>query len=252
MQVGRDKWTLTPAPRPDARLRLICFHHAGGGAYGFAPWARRLRADVELVAVQLPGRENRAGEPAMTSVEAVLDAVEAALGETLDRPYALFGHSLGAVLAYLFACRAQGLGAGGAPTRLFRSAAIPPPLRDDENATPAAISDAALIRKLTRLGGTPAAVLEDPRLLKSFLPALRADFDLLSRCVYDGGPPLPMPATLFRGRDDRSVSAAEFEGWRERFAALPDEHLFSGGHFFIHDAQARVLEIINERLPGPA
>ena len=128
MQLGRDKWTLIPQPRPGARLRLVCFHHAGGGAFGFRPWATRLRDDVELVAVQLPGRENRLGERPLPTAEAVLDHLVPALAEVLAGPYALFGHSLGAVLAYLCACRVRNAGVGRAPARLFLSAATPPEL----------------------------------------------------------------------------------------------------------------------------
>ena len=96
---------MTPEPREGAALGLLCFHHAGGGAYGYRPWARRLRAEVELVAVQLPGRENRLGEALLHDADAVLDGLIRALEGALPRPYAMFGHSLGAMLAHRLACR---------------------------------------------------------------------------------------------------------------------------------------------------
>src|SRR5215469_1859732 len=126
MKVGRGKWTIIPEERPDAAARLLCFHHACGGAYAFRSWPGMLRPDVELVAVQLPGRENRLWEPLLASPEAVLEALIFSLSESLGSRYAIFGHSLGALLAYLLACRIQRTGELPMPIRLFLSSATAP------------------------------------------------------------------------------------------------------------------------------
>ncbi len=242
MLVGPGKWTLTPEPRPAARLRLICFHHAGGGAFGYRPWARELPGDVELVAVQLPGRENRIGEPPLRSADAVLAQLLPALRPLIDRPYALFGHSLGAVLAYLTACRLRQQGEVGLPARLFLSAAAPPP-----SATAPPPSDAVLIKQISRLGGTPQGVLDDSALLRAFLPALRADFELLGQGSAPEAP-LPLPFTVLGGRDDGTVGAAALARWGERSAFPVEQHLFPGGHFYLNRRQDEVLAVINQRL----
>jgi medium-chain acyl-[acyl-carrier-protein] hydrolase len=244
MQVGPGKWTLTPDPRPRARTRLICFHHAGGGAYGFRPWATALPVAVELVAVQLPGRENRRGEAAVCSAEAVLDALAPALEGALDRPCIFFGHSLGAVLAYLMALRLQGAGAA-APVRLFLSAAGPPP---DVPSVDPPLSDAAVIRQVSRLGGTPQAVLDDPALMRAFMPTLRADFELLASCAARGAVRLEAPLTLLAGADDRTLDRGALDAWAGRTTATIERRLFPGGHFYLQRAHAEVLTLIASRL----
>jgi medium-chain acyl-[acyl-carrier-protein] hydrolase len=253
MKVGPDKWTLTPEPRPDARLRLLCFHHAGGGAYGYRPWARLLRPDIELVAVQLPGRENRHGEPPLSSVESVLDGLVRALRESFATPYAVFGHSMGAILAYALALRVRRTGELAEPVRLFLSAARVPRAREPgADAAPVPLTDEALIRRLTRLGGTPRAVLDEPGLLRAFLPALRADFSILQQFSGDDEPPLDIPLTFLRGAEDRLVRAEHFSEWRARSLWPAHEHTLPGGHFYLHTVQGTVVGIVNHTLGADA
>jgi surfactin synthase thioesterase subunit len=248
MKIGPDKWTLTPEPRPDARLRLLCFPHAGGGAFGYRLWARLLSPDIELVAVQLPGRENRQGELALESAEEVMDGLVGALRDSFQPPYAIFGHSFGAILAYALACRVQSTGELPTPVRLFLSAARVPALRraGDESVSP--LTDEALIRRLTRLGGTPQAVLDEPSLLRTFLPALRADFLILQRLAGDSGRPLDIPFTLLRGADDPTVRSEHLTEWRSRSLRPIQEHTLQGGHFYLQAADKAVIEIVNYTL----
>jgi surfactin synthase thioesterase subunit len=247
MKIGPNKWTLTFEPRPDARIRLLCFHHAGGGAYGYRSWVGRLRADIELVAVQLPGRENRYSEPALESADDILTGLIDAVGGSLA-PYAVFGHSFGAILGYLLACRAQRTGELSSPTHLFLSGARPPIPNAEKPAEAQPLSDEALIRRLARLGGTPQAVLDDPKLLRAFLPALRADFQVLERHLPDHEAPLAMPFTLFRGADDRTIRPQDLAEWRGRSSAEVDDHALPGAHFYSSAGQAQVLAIINRTL----
>jgi medium-chain acyl-[acyl-carrier-protein] hydrolase len=249
MRVGPDRWTLTPEPRPDARIRLLCFHHAGGGAFGFRPWVKELSPDIELVAVQLPGRENRIAETPLTSAEAVLDGLVPALVASLEPPYAIFGHSFGAVMGYLLALRVRRTGELPLPAHLFISAARPPrsgPPVAPEELPP--LTDAALIKRLERLGGTPKAVLDDPRLLKTFLRPLRADFEVLERACVEDVAPLDAPFTVLRGRDDPSVSEAHVQAWRALSIQPVSERSFPGNHFFQHNEEALLLGVINKAL----
>jgi medium-chain acyl-[acyl-carrier-protein] hydrolase len=244
MLVGPGKWTLTPQPRPAAAVRLICFHHAGGGAFGYRLWARDLPADIELVAVQLPGRENRIGEPPLRSVGAVLAQLLPALRPLADRGYAFFGHSLGGVLAYIAACRIWQSGEFTAPARLFLSAAAPPPPAVDGAPT---LSNAAVIRRVDRLGGTPPGVLEDPVLMEAFLPALSADFELLDEGAPEA-PPLPLPFTILAGQDDRAIRPGALARWAERSTLPIERHEFPGDHFYLSHCRAEVLAIVARQL----
>jgi surfactin synthase thioesterase subunit len=251
MQVGRNKWTITPDVRPEAAVRLLCFHHACAGAYTFRAWPAMLRSDVELVAVQLPGRENRYSEPLLSSAEAVLDGLIGSLRDGIGPRYAVFGHSLGALLAYLLACRVRRTGELALPLRLFLSSACVPEAESDDRSDRAPshfLSDQALIEKMTILGGTPAEILNDRAFLGEFLPVFRADLAILSQASCAAEPALDIPFTLLGGSDDPTVQPADIAAWR-RFSSQPCEtHILPGGHFYHQRSQAALLEIINATL----
>jgi medium-chain acyl-[acyl-carrier-protein] hydrolase len=251
MKVGRNKWTITPEVRPDAAIRLLCFHHACAGAYTFRPWPRMLRSDVELVAVQLPGRENRYSEPLVSSAEAVLEALIASLGDSLGTRYAVFGHSLGALLAYLLACRVRRTGELPPPVRLFLSSACVPEHKNSggsHRAGPHSLSDEALIDRITVLGGTPAQILSDRALLDIFLPVLRADFAILDRASRTAEHALDIPFTLLGGSTDPVVQPGDIDEWRRFSSQACQTHILQGGHFYLQHSQAALLEIINTTL----
>lgn len=244
MLFGAQDWTITPSPRPDAALRLICFHHSGGGALGFRTWPAMLRPDVELVAVQLPGRENRYSDPPVESLEALLDALVPALGAQLRAPYALFGHSLGGSLAYFLAERLARTAQAVPPVRLLISATPPP------DARPAAtqdrpLSDAMLVSRLRRLGGTPPELLEDPSMLAAFLPTLRADFELMASLPRETRQPLDAPITAIRGVSDQAVDAVDFEGWSRLTRRAFRSHALPGGHFYFQTARPEFFQLLN-------
>lgn len=248
MRLGPEKWTLTPAPRGGAALRLLCFHHAGGGAYGYRTWVGGLRSDVELVAVQLPGRENRLQEPPLHDADAVLDGLVPALQGALPGPYVVFGHSLGAMLAHRLACRVRRTGELPAPTHLFLSAARPPkPAAADEPAFEPPSEDAA-VEQLKRYGGTPAAVLADPRLLRAFLPALLADYEILRRLRREDEAPLDTPFTLFKGEEDPTLKPRHLAEWGALSSAPCVTHVLPGGHFYPPSSQSALLDILNAEM----
>lgn len=251
MKVGRDKWTIIPEERPDAAVRLLCFNHACGGAYAFRSWLGMLRPDVELVAVQLPGRENRYLEPPLFSAEAVLEALIFSLSDSLGSRYAIFGHSLGALLAYLLACRIQRTGELPMPIRLFLSSATAPkqPLCDGTNPTPHhLLSDEALIKKIAVLGGTPAKLLNDRGFLDLYLPILRADFSILYQASGAENQVLDVPFTILGGSDDPTVRPKDLEGWERLSSQTCKTHILHGGHFYLQPSQASLLETINGAL----
>jgi surfactin synthase thioesterase subunit len=251
MKVGRNKWTLIPEARPDAALRLLCFHHACAGAYTFRAWSRMLRPDVELVAVQLPGRENRYSEPLLLSAEAVLDGLIGSLSDSLGPRYAVFGHSLGALLAYRLACRVRRTGELAPPVRLFLSSACVPETKTGDRSHRAAshlLSDQALIEKITILGGTPAEILNDRGFLDQLLPVFRADLTILSQASCTAEHALDIPFTLLGGSDDATVQSSDIEAWRRFSSRACKTHILPGGHFYHQRSQAALLEIINATL----
>ncbi|MCX4744974.1 alpha/beta fold hydrolase [Kitasatospora sp. NBC_01287] len=228
-------WTLPLAVRPQSRLRLICFHPAGAGAYLYRGWAAALPADVDLFAVQLPGRENRLAEPCLTDYQqAVTELSEVLRPLLLDGPYAFFGHSMGAMLAYGVAAAAARRG-DPLPHRLLLSGCGGPgtPQRKPGRGH---WTDDDLVADLREMGGTPEEVLAQPELLELILPTLRADYTLCDGYYRDHRepvfPPLACPVSIFGGVDDL-VSRTDLERWTATTRAGSSVRMFPGGHFYL-------------------
>jgi medium-chain acyl-[acyl-carrier-protein] hydrolase len=241
-----DRWLPTVRPWSRAGLRLFCLPYAGGGASVYREWAGALGDSVEVCPVQLPGREARFGEPAFTRIGPLVEALADALGPHLDRPFALFGHSLGALVAFELARRLRRSGRPG-PSHLFVSGCRAPQVRRAERLVHT-LPDAAFRQELRRLGGTPAELLANDELMDLVLPTLRADFALCETYEYADGFPLPCPVTALGGRDDGAIGRDDLEAWRVHTTARFAAHVLPGDHFFVRSARARVLAEIRRAL----
>ena len=232
-----NRWLQTVTPRPAARLRLFCFHPAGAGPNFYREWAERLPADIELTAVHLPGREGRFLEPALTDYAAAVAALHAGLRPALDRPYALFGHSMGALLAYGVAVSAARAG-DPAPERLLVSGCGGPGTVQPKGGR-SGWTDADLVADLREMGGTPEQVLAEPALLDLILPTLRADYAL---CDSFGaapltGPLLRVPLSVLGGTEDH-YTTADLARWSSVTTGPATQYAFPGGHFFLSQESA--------------
>jgi medium-chain acyl-[acyl-carrier-protein] hydrolase len=247
MQVDpTDRWVIRYKRNPAAKLRLFCFSYAGGGVSVFRLWPGALSPDVEVCAVQLPGREQRFREPLISRISELVPAVGEAIAPLLDRPFALFGHSLGALNAF---CLARWLRrhVGKRPLRLFvsaRSAPHLPLVRPPVHGLP----EARFIEELRFYDATPAAVLADAGLRALFLPVLRADFALFEGYTHEAEPPLDTPIVALAGSSDHTVAEERIAAWREHTSGPFSLHVVPGGHFFVNTSQAAVLQLIDKEL----
>lgn len=241
----QTSWVQTPTPRPDARLRLYCIPYAGGAPGIFRDWSQALDARVELRAVLLPGRERRFTEPALSSVDAITEVLVPALLTRLDPPFAIFGHSLGALLGFEVARRLTAR--GQPPAHLLVSAARAPhlPRRGPDYHR---MEDAELMDAVGDLGGTPPELLAQRELLEIMLPTLRADFAAAETYHRQAGPPLPTPITAFGGAGDPLVLHSDIEGWAAHTAAGFEQYQLPGDHFFIATAHAQLLDLVGRTL----
>lgn len=223
-----------PRPRPNAKLRLFCFTPAGYGSSFYRDWWRGLPEHIEVCAVRLPGRENLRSLPPLTSFPLLLKQAEKSLAPYLDRPFALFGHSMGACLAFEAARRVR-ITHDAAPVALFVSGRRAPHIEREARSIHALPKDALLREIQQRYGGIPQALLDEPELLDLTLPILRADLAALESYEYVRQPKLDCPVSCFTGTDDHEITSDELEAWYVHTTNRFELTAFPGGHFYVAD-----------------
>jgi medium-chain acyl-[acyl-carrier-protein] hydrolase len=201
---------------------------------------------VEVRPVQLPGRETRFREPAFTRLAPLVEAMAEPLRGYLDRPFALFGHSLGALVAFELARRLQ-RGTGLQPVCLFVSGCGAPQTRSPESSIHK-LPAAEFREELRRLNGTPPEVLENDELMDLLLPTLRADFALCETYAYSPGPPLDCPVSALGGLGDDTVSRQDLDAWREQTTGPFRLRMLPGDHFFLQTNQRLLLQAVAREL----
>ncbi|HEX9986180.1 MAG TPA: alpha/beta fold hydrolase [Thermoanaerobaculia bacterium] len=247
----KTPWLRVVKHNPFASLRLFCFSYAGAGANAYRAWADAPFSDVEIVAVQLPGRETRMREEAFTAVTPLVETLVRELAPYLHRkPFVFFGHSMGALVSFELTreLRRQEL---PLPRALFVSGRRGP----DSAAEPAdsvmhRMNDADLIAELRDMNGTSAGVMSDPELLELLLPIFRADFSVCENWQYDDAPPLAMPIHAFGGVDDPGVSEAHLQAWSRQTDAAYTLELFEGDHFYVNHSRGQLLARVDAHLRG--
>lgn len=228
-------------------MKLLCLPYSGASAMVYSRWRRTLPQWLRVRPLELPGRGARFGEPLQTDMHVLARQLAKELIPAVRQPYVLFGHSLGALLAFELAHALRELGCPP-PLMLFASGTAAPTRREDyEKGYAQAKSDTELIAELRELQGTPEEVLASRELMSLTLPILRADFLMCGRYHYRQPPRLALPIHVLGGTRDRS-SLEQLQAWAAETASDFSLDMFEGGHFFIHEHESRVLQVITERL----
>jgi medium-chain acyl-[acyl-carrier-protein] hydrolase len=239
----------TPSPATTPRTRLFCFPFAGGGASVYREWRRDL-SSLDVVAVQPPGREDRYGEPAYTSLTHLTRDLAGEIAPLLDRPSVFFGHSMGGAIAYQLAVDLQRAGVPGPQLLILSARPAPhaPPTRAPIHALP----DDGFIAELRKLAGTPAAVLDNRELMDFLLPTLRADFELCDTHTCPREAVLSIPFVIFGGVEDATARREALDGWRDYTTGPTQLRMFPGGHFFLQTHKAQVLQAVHDAVSSVA
>ncbi|MDT0319775.1 thioesterase II family protein [Streptomyces millisiae] len=236
------RWVRRFHPSPQAPLILACFPHAGGSASYFFPLSRALAPAYDVLGIQYPGRQDRRHEPCVDSMAELADQSAEALRPCLDRPVVLFGHSLGATLAFEVALRLEESGTGPlgvivsgrrAPSRQPREFVH---RRDDDQ----------VLAELRRLDGTATQVLGEDELLRSLLPAIRADYTAVETYRHRPGTALNCPVTAMTGADDPLAPVDDVRAWQDHTTGPCAVHTFPGGHFYLTTQAAAVTRTLTE------
>lgn len=248
---GPARWLRWYRKAAKPRLRLVCFPHAGGAASVFRDWPRWLPEDVEVIGVCYPGRQDRVLEPCITEMGLLTTQIADVLRCYAGGQLALFGHSMGASVAYEVALRLQRRGA--APlARLFVSGQLPP-----HRVVPRDLhlrGDGAILEEVRKLGDpTAETVLDDPDLRELVLPAIRADFRLIGTYLPRPVTPLATPVTAYVGEDDEDVPVDELRTWAEATATGRFDHrVYPGGHFYLLDETEKLVRDLADQLTATA
>ncbi|WP_210594428.1 thioesterase II family protein [Streptomyces sp. GESEQ-35] len=230
---------------PDDGLRLVCLPHAGGSASFYHPLSAALSPYVGTYAVQYPGRQDRRHEPCVDSIPELADAIFEVLKPWTDQPLALFGHSMGATLAFEVAVRVEER-LGTSPTALFLSGRrAPSHFRPESVHT---LDDAGIIAELATLSGTDPRVLREPEILDMVLPMLRSDYRAIETYRGRPGDRVSCPMTVLTGDTDERVSAEEAAAWADHACGGFSLRTFRGGHFYLNDHLREVAAVITDSL----
>ncbi len=235
----RDTWVIIPKKIPNPKLRLFCLPFAGGNANAFREWINFLPDTIELNAVEIPGRGHRLAEPLIKQIEPLVEAIALGIKPYLDRPFTLFGHSMGALLGFeLTHYLKQKFDLQ--PIHLFLSGRGAPDTIDREEPIHN-LSEKEFVKKIREYNGTPKEVLEHEELMQIMIPILRSDFQVCETYVYQQKPKLDLPVTIFGGLKDSSATQADLQAWSNFTSGPFALRMFPGDHFYLLRSKADLV-----------
>lgn len=246
INLSSGSWVACVQPNPKANLRLFCLPYAGANAGVFGSWAKNLPTTVEVCPIELPGHGSRWMQTAFTQLQPLVEEIAGGIIPYLDKPFACFGHSMGALLSFEVTAFLQ-MHIGKSPVHLFisgrRAPDIPSPV-----APIYALPDTAFIDGLRYYNGMSEELLQNTKFMEFILPTLRADFTMLETYEYIQKPPISCPITVFGGLEDRTVTHEFLKAWRKYTRAAFKIEMFPGNHFFIHSSGQQVLKSLSQIL----
>lgn len=234
-------WVRRYHPAPVAPKQLVCFPHAGGSASFYFPVARALSPAVDVLAVQYPGRQDRRREPCIEEIPAMADAVTEALRPAIDRPVALFGHSMGAVIAFEVATRLEQARTTPLVALFVSGRRAPSRFREE---TVHLHGDDVLLADVAALSGTNTQVMEDEELVRMVLPAIRSDYRAAETYRWAGGGPLVAPIHAHVGDTDTRAEVPDVRAWAEHTSGEFTLTTYPGGHFYLNDYSDQLVAAI--------
>lgn len=232
---------LTSGPRDNVDARMVLFPFVGGSAAVYNHWLADFPASMEVLSVQLPGHGSRFAEALCRHMDEIVDDLIASLCALADKPFFFFGHSLGGRIAYACCKRMHQMGYP-LPQKVFISASKSPDTQIDRLLCE--LNDTDLIAELSKHGGLPDILLENPVSLEYYMPLIRADMALFEHYHCDPSKPLPTQLSLLSGDQDGFLALHQLYGWTRYFHVMTESRVFSGGHFYINDERPALIHFL--------
>jgi medium-chain acyl-[acyl-carrier-protein] hydrolase len=238
----KSRWIICRRPHPAPRVRLFCFPYAGGGASTFSRWPEFLPEGVELNAIQLPGHETRIGDSPYQDLASLIEDLKRVLEPSFSRPFALLGHSMGALISYELARsirREFDIQAAGLFLSGLRALQIPSP-----DLPLHSLEKSEFLRQLQSRYGMPASLLQASELVELFLPLLRANFKMCETYVYTPEPPLECPLSIFGGLQDARISRQDLAAWKLQTTKAVRLRMIEGNHYFFEHSWLEIVSFV--------
>jgi medium-chain acyl-[acyl-carrier-protein] hydrolase len=248
MSTNITPWIFGARISSNARCRLFCLPHSGSGASQFSLWKNFLPTALDIFPIQLPGRENRFREAPLTQILRMAEILARELQPYLDRPYILYGYSLGALIAFELARQLRREKVTPA-VALYALARPAPHLAQSRSPLHQLPDDAFLIELTSRFNGMSSAILQDRELMELLLPALRADITALETYVYQAEAPLDCPICAFGGNLDATAKEDSLRPWQLHTSRSFELKILQGDHFFFRNNQQSILQSISAQIP---
>jgi surfactin synthase thioesterase subunit len=244
----RDEWFAVYRPVRSPALRLFCFPFAGSGALVYRDWPKHLPPEIEVCAVQLPGREGRFKERPYTHLSGLVQDLAGMFAPHSQLPYAFFGHSMGSLVAFELAREMRRRGLPG--PELLMVSGHRAPQRPDPEPPIHGLPEHEFLDEIRQLNGTPEAVLKNPELLQLVIPVLRADFEVCETYAYEEETPLACPIVAFGGTEDADVPQEDVAAWSHQTTGPFTLRMFPGGHFYFLDQPAALMRHVVADVTG--
>ncbi len=246
MKENHHAWFAGALPIKRAAMRLFCFPYAGGSASAYHQFQAGLGSLVEVCPIELPGRASRIREPAYRDLATLVEQIFTVLEPHLGRPYALFGYSMGSLIAFELARKASAL--GREPSHLFVAARTAPGLSTATERLSELPDDALLLEVARRYRAIPDILMSDPEMRNIIANLMRGDLCLVESYTYRTSSPLSCPITVFGGDRDRGVRPSDLQAWQRHTTGSFATKIFAGDHFFLEAQRAPLLRAIWQEL----
>ena len=241
-----SSWLTIPKANPNAKLRLFCFPYSGAPASMYYQWANLLPDSIEVCPVQYPGHGTRIAEPLMLDLPKLIHDAGNALNPYFDKPFAFFGHSMGALVSFELA-RWLRRNNGASPLYMFVSGHTAPQLPDTDEPIHTLPHD-QFVERLRTLNGTPEDVLQNDELRDLVVPILRADFTICETYAYQPEPPFDFPICALGGLSDHYVTRQSLQSWQEQTTIPTSVRMFPGDHFYLNNSRMLLIQVIAREL----